>query len=323
MRENSPSRGGSTVSPRSAANCASSSASSVGQVASAPRPRSRTTRSPRRPVRNDGTPSPRSRINAPCWVPGLHFDRLLTVERLERRAWCRARPARSTPACGGPESSPWRSNVGVGPRRARSRTGRRRTPPRGAAGPRRASRSRWPSSMPAGTSTSSVRVPCDAPVAPARLARVGHDLSRARARLARRGGHDLAEQRAPHLAHLARALARRAAFRVRARRAAPVPPHVSHSTGMRSSTRLADAEHDLVRASARSTISASGPRGGPLAPRRRAERVAAEERVEQVVEPERRRRRSRRLRAGTGRRRCRTCRSGGGARDRAASRTRC
>ena len=87
------------------------------------------------------------------------------------------------------------------------------------AGPRPASRSRCPSSMPAGTSTSIVRDPSTRPAPRHVVHGFGIDLAGAAHVDARRRGHDLAEQRPPHLANLAGALAGRTAIRVGAGRA--------------------------------------------------------------------------------------------------------
>ena len=208
----------------------------------APRPRSRTTRSPRRPLRNDGTPSPRNRSCAPCWVPRVDLERLFTVERLEREMRAeRGLHDRHGVRCDRSRRRGDRNRGRADPHA--SRTGRRGTPPRGAAGPRRASRSRWPSSIPAGTSTSSVRVPCTRPSP----RHVWH-------------GVGIPGPVPEHTWHGAAVTSWPSSER-RTWRTSPVPSHVghvsgcvpgahrcrrttSHSTGMRRSTSCA-AEHDV------------------------------------------------------------------------------
>ena len=139
-----------------------------------------------------------------------------------------------------------------------------------------------PSSTPAGTSTSIVRAGHDAAVAATVLALGEDPPTRAVAHRARRRRHDLAEDRAAHLTHLALAAADVAARGVRARLAArAVAPWTLDRQacvdGVRDARRGVgerELDHGLgVVAAHRTRLAAA-----------RTERITAEERVEQVAE---------------------------------------
>ena len=150
-------------------------------------------------------------MRAPGWVPGVHLDRACGPSSVSTVAAgaCRARPARSKRASGARGRRP---AAGL---RVRLDAHRHEEVAGGAAagGGRAtsASRSRWASSMPAGTSTSMDQRTVDPAVAAAGLARVVDRGPETRALRARAGGHDLAEQRTANLAD------------------APVPSQFAHS----------------------------------------------------------------------------------------------
>ena len=125
-----------------------------------------------------------------------------------------------------------------------------------------------------------------APVAAAGLARRRDELAGAGAGLARRRRHQLAEQAAAHLAHLTPPFAGGARLGVRAGRGAAAAAHLALDRHARFD-RLAGAEHDLVQRQLDRELRVRAAPGAALATAPEAtERVAAEERVEQVVEPE-------------------------------------
>ena len=241
MRESRPSWTELTFSPRSSANFASSSvSSSLRRIGTSTR--ISTTRSPRRVVRNDGTPRPRNRNRAGLGA-GRDVDLARSVERLdldlrsERGLHDRDRelvPELVTPAfeVGMARRAPRRRD-----RRGRPRAARPDRDRRGAAADRR--RCRRHVDVDRGR-------PVDPAGAAAGLARVRHDLAGRAARGARPGGDDLAEEGAAHLADLATPLTGGAAIRMRTRRAA-APRAVLALDGHLQVEGLARAVHDVFQ----------------------------------------------------------------------------
>ena len=145
-------------------------------------------------------------------------------------------------------------------------------PPRGAAGPRPASRSRWPSSTPAGHLDVDRARRAHAAVAAALVARVGMRLPGARARDARRRGDDLAEDRAADLRAPRRCRRTRRSAPGACRARSPSPRSASHATGRRTSTVRGGAERGLGEVELHDRLGVGRARRARLAARRRTGR---------------------------------------------------